>query len=278
MGSGSITSRAAIPAPIRRHGVFRRAAEIRACALRRLRHGASAPGARSTNDPGLAGAASRPTPTPSPSSPRRGIIMCASRSARRWKKISTRSRSRSRRRARAGARSFSIASISSTASRPIQAYALRVRRGRLRGRRALDRALRHQWRHAAARSRAHRRRPCKAACPAASSASTRITTPKTAVANSLAAVRAGARQIQGTLNGLGERCGNANLTSLIPTLLLKPDFAERLRDRRARWRSWRASPRSATRSMNCSIARRTAMRPMSAPRPSPPRPASMPPP
>jgi 2-isopropylmalate synthase len=47
-----------------------------------------------------------------------------------------------------------------------------------------------------------------------------------AVANSLAAVRAGARQIQGALNGLGERCGNANLTSLIPTLLLKSEFAE----------------------------------------------------
>src|ERR1700675_4958872 len=47
------------------------------------------------------------------------------------------------------------------------------------------------------------------------------------VANSLAAVRAGARQIQGTLNGLGERCGNANLTSIIPTLLLKSDYAER---------------------------------------------------
>ncbi|MFL1873791.1 citramalate synthase [Hansschlegelia beijingensis] len=47
------------------------------------------------------------------------------------------------------------------------------------------------------------------------------------VANSLAAVRAGARQIQGTLNGLGERCGNANLTTLIPTLKLKPEFAER---------------------------------------------------
>jgi 2-isopropylmalate synthase len=48
-----------------------------------------------------------------------------------------------------------------------------------------------------------------------------------AVANSLAAVRAGARQIQGTLNGLGERCGNANLTSLIPTLILKPIYADR---------------------------------------------------
>jgi len=42
-----------------------------------------------------------------------------------------------------------------------------------------------------------------------------------AVANSLAAVRAGARQIQGTLNGLGERCGNANLVTLIPSLVLK---------------------------------------------------------
>lgn len=48
-----------------------------------------------------------------------------------------------------------------------------------------------------------------------------------AVANSLAAIRAGVRQVQGTLNGLGERCGNANMVSLIPTLLLKPEFADR---------------------------------------------------
>jgi 2-isopropylmalate synthase len=48
-----------------------------------------------------------------------------------------------------------------------------------------------------------------------------------AVANSFAAVRAGARQIQGTLNGLGERCGNANLVSIVPTLKLKPEFADR---------------------------------------------------
>ncbi|MGD0192611.1 MAG: citramalate synthase [Rhizomicrobium sp.] len=46
-----------------------------------------------------------------------------------------------------------------------------------------------------------------------------------AVAITLAAVRAGARQIQGTLNGLGERCGNANLCSLIPTLLLKEPYS-----------------------------------------------------
>lgn len=48
-----------------------------------------------------------------------------------------------------------------------------------------------------------------------------------AVANSLAAVRAGARHIQGTLNGIGERCGNANLVSIIPTLLLKDGYRDR---------------------------------------------------
>jgi len=42
-----------------------------------------------------------------------------------------------------------------------------------------------------------------------------------AVANSLAAVRAGATQVQGTINGYGERCGNANLCSIIPNLKLK---------------------------------------------------------
>ena len=48
-----------------------------------------------------------------------------------------------------------------------------------------------------------------------------------AVANSLAAVEAGARQIQGTLNGLGERCGNANLVTLIGALKLKPALKAR---------------------------------------------------
>ena len=46
-----------------------------------------------------------------------------------------------------------------------------------------------------------------------------------AIANSLAAIDAGARQVQGTLNGLGERCGNANLVTLIPTLLLKDPYS-----------------------------------------------------
>ncbi|WP_137132840.1 citramalate synthase [Rhizobium sp. FY34] len=48
-----------------------------------------------------------------------------------------------------------------------------------------------------------------------------------AIANSLAAVEAGVRQIQGTLNGIGERCGNANLITLIPTLSLKETYASR---------------------------------------------------
>lgn len=44
------------------------------------------------------------------------------------------------------------------------------------------------------------------------------------VANSLAAVQAGARQVQGTINGFGERCGNANLSSIIPNLQLKLNY------------------------------------------------------
>ena len=45
-----------------------------------------------------------------------------------------------------------------------------------------------------------------------------------AVANSLAAVEAGARLVQGTVNGYGERCGNANLASILPALQLKMGF------------------------------------------------------
>ena len=50
-----------------------------------------------------------------------------------------------------------------------------------------------------------------------------------AVANSLSAVLAGVRHVQGTINGLGERCGNANLMSLIPTFYLKKDFSEKFK-------------------------------------------------
>ncbi|MGB0180464.1 MAG: citramalate synthase [Candidatus Puniceispirillales bacterium] len=42
-----------------------------------------------------------------------------------------------------------------------------------------------------------------------------------AIANTLAAIEAGARQVQGTINGIGERCGNANMITLIPNLMLK---------------------------------------------------------
>jgi len=45
-----------------------------------------------------------------------------------------------------------------------------------------------------------------------------------ATGNSLAAVRAGARHVQGTINGLGERCGNANLCTLIPNLAIKMGY------------------------------------------------------
>ena len=53
--------------------------------------------------------------------------------------------------------------------------------------------------------------------PDAGSASTPTTIPRLAVANSLAAVRAGARQVQGTINGIGERCGNVDLIASSPT-------------------------------------------------------------
>ncbi len=49
------------------------------------------------------------------------------------------------------------------------------------------------------------------------------------VANSLAAVDAGARHIQGTINGLGERCGNADLISIIPTIILKEPYSSKFK-------------------------------------------------
>ena len=97
-----------------------------------------------------------------------------------------------------------------------------------------------------------------------------------AVANSLTAVEAGVRQIQGTLNGIGERCGNANLDLDHPDAAAEAGLRRTLRDRHFRRsarpasRGWRAA------STNCSTARRTRSRPMSGCPPSPPRPASMP--
>ncbi len=56
-----------------------------------------------------------------------------------------------------------------------------------------------------------------------------------AVANALAAVNAGARQVQGTINGLGERCGNTNLISLIPSLVLKTKFKTNISEDRLKY-------------------------------------------
>ena len=69
-----------------------------------------------------------------------------------------------------------------------------------------------------------------------------------AVANTLAAVAAGARQVQGTINGYGERVGNANLCSVIPNLVLKlgRTCTAARAPRRARRRSRRPSTRSRT--------------------------------
>ena len=63
-----------------------------------------------------------------------------------------------------------------------------------------------------------------------------------AVAVSLAAIRAGARQLQGTLNGLGERCGNANLCTLLPNLMLKEPYRFAIRDRRHGCKSGATDP------------------------------------
>ena len=77
-----------------------------------------------------------------------------------------------------------------------------------------------------------------------------------AVANTLAAVRAGVRQVQGTINGLGERCGNANMIALIPNLVLKMGFETGLEGRRAAAADPPVAParRSAERRPNRSAA------------------------
>ena len=84
------------------------------------------------------------------------------------------------------------------------------------------RAVRHQRRLAAPRGRARSSAPCTATSAATSSIGIHCHDDTgCAVANSMAAVLAGARHVQGTLNGLGERTGNANLTTIIPNLQLK---------------------------------------------------------
>ena len=135
-------------------------------------------------------------------------------------------RQRARRQGRRAARCCSTASISSTATRPI-------RNMRSPAPRPPTTRARAGWCCAtptAARCRTRWRRSSprwSRSVPGDHVGIHAHNDTEQAVANSFAAVRAGARQIQGTLNGLGERCGNANLVSIIPTLKLKPEFAER---------------------------------------------------
>ena len=92
--------------------------------------------------------------------------------------------------------------------------------GRCRGGRRRGGAVRHQRRHAAA---GHRRggRPRWPRAPASASASTARTTPACAVANTVAAVQAGATHVQCTANGYGERPGNADLFAVVGNLVTK---------------------------------------------------------
>ena len=100
------------------------------------------------------------------------------------------------------------------------AYALEVRAGRGRGRRRRRRAVRHQRRHAADRASATWSREVIAATGARLGIHCHDDT-ACAVANTLAAVDAGATHVQGTANGYGERSGNANLFSVVAGLQLK---------------------------------------------------------
>ena len=89
-----------------------------------------------------------------------------------------------------------------------------------------------------------------------------------AVAVSLAAIRAGARQVQGTLNGLGERCGNANLCALLPNLMLKEPFASQFETGVTREKPGAAHPCLAAAGRNPQPRAQSLCRLMSAPRPS----------
>ncbi len=125
-------------------------------------------------------------------------------------------------RGRRASASSTTPSTSSTAARDDRDYALRLpaRSGR-RGRRE-RRALRHQ-RLLAAAARSPRR-PSPSSPRSASTSRVGIHCHDDAgcgVANSLAAVEAGATQVQGTINGIGERTGNANLVTIIANLQLK---------------------------------------------------------
>ena len=108
-------------------------------------------------------------------------------------------------------------------------YALRCLEAALERRRRERDALRHERLEPAVRR--SRRRPA-AWCGASARERVGIHThndAECAVANSIAAVEQGATLVQGTMNGVGERCGNANLVSILPSLQLKLGYRLRLR-------------------------------------------------
>ena len=191
--------------------------------------------------------------------------MSTSRSASHAREHRHDRRKRRASRRRACARSCSTPSISSTATRPTRLRA-RLRQGGLRGGARWvvlcdtnGGTLPDEIERIVGEVTAH--------IPGANLGIHCHNDTENAVANSLAAVRAGARQIQGTLNGLGERCGNANLVSLIPTWLLKTDFETGV-DARG---SPAAHARLASARRAAQPRARTATPPMSANRPSPTR-------
>ena len=150
-------------------------------------------------------------------------------------------------------------------------YALRLPRGGAPMAAPAGSCCATQRRAAAARDRAVVERVAAAIAPDALGIHTHNDT-ENAVANTLAAVRAGARQVQGTLNGLGERCGNANLVSLDPDA----DAEDGLRDRGLGSGAAPPHRRVARRWTSASTGLPTGMPPTSAPAPSPTRPACMP--
>ena len=104
-------------------------------------------------------------------------------------------------------------------------FALRVLGGRGDEGREPPRAVRHQRRHAAARGRRDRRaRSSTTSVHDVTVAVHLHDDAGTGVANALAGVRGGATQVQGTINGYGERTGNCNLTTIIPNLTLKMGY------------------------------------------------------
>ena len=176
--SASTMSRAAIPAPIRstpnssRRKPTKRA---RFCAFGMTKR----PGRSAANDPGVAGLLAADADAIVFVAKTLGLSRpCRARLHARGEPRGHRATACARRSPRA-ARRWSIASISSTATRPIPTMRCNARSAAYRRRRALGGAVRHQRRHAAARDRAHRARGRASRSPASGSASTPITTPTT---------------------------------------------------------------------------------------------------